>query len=320
MPVEKDQKITAKVSSEENIKSLVITDPYGDDIVTKGESDNLGKQYNEQIEPTINGPYRIAVTTESGESKKAFLYVHSLYAQDTFLDWKMTDEFAKSQGANSIQELIEQMGLNSVEEAMFAVESSFKTEYTETEDYKTKINTNGGFYIGRYEAGDSSATQERTSSSTEGTLVTKKNQFVYNYISQTDALSKAKAYKTNLTSSLLTGSAWERTIGWLYETKSKTSSELAINSKSWGNYSNDSFSNTEGLIKTGVFNETRANNIYDLAGNVWEWTTEAYNTTNRVGRGGDYSNGGSDSPASSRGNRAPSYRNFYIGFRLALYL
>ena len=319
VPVEQNQKITAKVSGEEEIASIVITDPYGDDILTKGENDNIGKNFNEQINPTINGPYRIVVTTKSGESKKAFLNVHSLYAFDTFLDWQMNDEFAKIEGFNSIQEMIEQMGLNSVEEAMFAVGSSFKEQDTETEDYKTKVNTNGGFYIGRYEAGDSLATSERTDE-VEGTVVTQKNKFVYNYITQAKALSKAKAYKTNLTSSLLTGSAWDRTIGWLYETKAKTSSQLAIDSKSWGNYSNDNFSNTKELIKTGKFSQTKANNIYDLAGNVSEWTTDACDATDRVHRGANYYNDGSGAPASIRYYNDASYSIASIGFRVALYL
>ncbi len=317
VPVEQNQKITAKVSSEEKITSLVITDPYGDDIVTKGESDNIGKQYNEQIEPTINGPYRIAVTTESGENKKAFLSVHSLYALDTFRDWAATEEYAKAKGYENLEEMLN----GKTVEEYIVHNVDFYKNYSETEDYKAKVNKNGGFYIGRYEAGDASATKERTYSTKEGTLVTKKNQFVYNLISQTDALSKAKAYKTNLNSSLLTGAAWNRTLGWLYETKSKTSNELIGDSKTWGNYSDDTFSNTEELIKTGVFNETKANNIYDLAGNVCEWTSEVYPTDNSVGRGGEGTYKGSTKPASyNYAYYDSSRRNEYNGFRLALYL
>ena len=87
------------------------------------------------------------------------------------------------------------------------------------------------------------------------------------------------------TSSLLTGSAWDRTLGWLYETGSKTSIEIIGDSSSWGNYRNDTFSNTTSLINTGEYSETEVNHIFDLAGNLSEWTTEAYSADHRVSRG-----------------------------------
>ena len=62
-------------------------------------------------------------------------------------------------------------------------------------------------------------------------------------------------------------------------------SEVNTNSASWGNYNDDSFSGTTSLINTGSMTQTEANNIYDLAGNLEEWTTEADYADNRVYRG-----------------------------------
>ena len=44
---------------------------------------------------------------------------------------------------------------------------------------------------------------------------------------------------------------------------------------------------TGGLNYSGdiTYNDV-SKNIYDLEGNVWAWTTEAYNTHGRIGRGG----------------------------------
>ncbi len=61
-------------------------------------------------------------------------------------------------------------------------------------------------------------------------------------------------------------------------------------------------------------------NIYDMAGNVWEWTMEAYDTGCRVYRGGSYGLAGSNSPASYRIFNGPDILVDGIGFRLALYL
>ncbi len=46
--------------------------------------------------------------------------------------------------------------------------------------------------------------------------------------------------------------------------------------KGWGNYYDDTFSNTTGMTKTGEFNQTKALNIYDLAGNIYEWTNKSF--------------------------------------------
>ena len=108
-----------------------------------------------------------------------------------------------------------------------------------------------------------------------------------NNISQIDALAYSKKMYEGkgYTSSLLTGAAWDRTLGWLEETGAVTSNEILLDSKTWGNYLDDNFSNTTGLANTGEFPETEKNHIYDLAGNLAEWTTEAYSTYAQAVRG-----------------------------------
>ena len=329
MPVEKDQKITINVTSEEEITSIVLTDPYGDDILTLS---NIGKEYsNTEILPTINGRYKLVVTTVSGQVKNSVINVHSLYTIDMFMDLMLTDEWARvkwyeaeTRNYKDIQEYIdvnfgEGLTVDDVV-TMMGPQMKNNNPFAETEDYAEKVNTNGGFYIGRYEAGDSSATENRTSEK-EGTLVTQKDKYVYNIISQTDALAKAKAYNTSLTSTLLTGAAWDRTLGWLYETGEKTGAEIVADSKDWGNYYDDTFSNTTGLIKTGEYEQTKAKNIYDLAGNVSEWTTESCNTAYRFGRGGcSNDNDEARYPASYGYDYDPSSANSRLGFRVALFM
>ena len=71
---------------------------------------------------------------------------------------------------------------------------------------------------------------------------------------------------------------------------------------------------------TGFSEYWKANNIYDLAGNCYEWTQEASNTSRRAVRGGGCSYDGSSFTASSRsigdadfsydsGRRFPSHFN-----------
>ena len=83
-------------------------------------------------------------------------------------------------------------------------------------------------------------------------------------------------------------------------------------------------------IATGSSDDTRTNNIYDLAGNMWEWTTETKirknngNNTNytfAVLRGGSFNLVGSNGPVVYRnGGNTVSNADVHVGFRAVLYI
>ena len=121
---------------------------------------------------------------------------------------------------------------------------------------------------------------------------------------------------------------------WLIETGNKTELQMS-NSVSWGNYYDSEFEyidkygtkttkakNHAKEIPTGNSEYTKANNIYDLAGNVWEWTMEANFTNSRTVRGGDCSYDGESYPVSARFSFKPTYTGEKlenIGSRMILY-
>lgn len=365
VPVDKNQKIKINVTSEANINSISLKDPYGDDI-TLPNITNLGTTYNAEVNPTINGPYVLKVTA-GGKTKYGFLGVHSLYAQDTFKDWengfngdingyideqvKEIEEAARSQGYSSAEEYVnamlqannqptlEEMGFTTVRDYCVSMldiiimnelfDPSMK-DYSETEDYTESVNNNGGFYIARYEASYEAGEdlQGKVASKKSASIRTSKsttltNGMLWNWIYQTDAQAKANEMYTSedFTSSLPTGAAWDRTLAWLEETGAVSKAEIVEDSKTWGNYSDDTFSNTTGLINTGKFNQTEKNHIYDLAGNLEEWTTETDSTTSdRVRRGGRYGKPGSNILASDRRSDSPSPSPVSAGFRVTLYV
>ena len=296
VPVDKNQKIQINVTSKSgNIESISLTDPYGDEI-TLPDTDNLGTTYsNTEIDPTINekyinGTYKLSVTVGE-ETKEVELNVKSLYAKRMWELELFTDEVAQKLGYENAEDyynnsMYASSGMT-LEQVKSMLLTMYKNSYQDTEDYTKQVNENGGFYIGRYEASYENGSVVSKESTVANTGSTLENGKLWNWISQTDALSYANSMYTSseFTSSLLTGAAWDRTLSWLEETGAVSLEEIIVDSKSWGNYRDDTFSGTTSLINTGSMPQTRVNNIYDLAGNLFEWTTEANNTGNGVIRG-----------------------------------
>ena len=341
VPVNQNQKLQIDVTSKDDIASISLKDPFGEEKLTES---NVGKTYNKKDqEPTINGTYSLTITTTTGKTKTTKLAVHSLYKQDF---WKEIDtdlsrttieaelkEMAKKQGFSSLEDYAKSMNFETVEK-MIEDYTNYKKQsiekyknYRDNDTNQESVNTYGGFYIARYEAGDGDAngTPRSSSSSNSNTVVSKKGAIVYNYISQTDSITRAESMYAGK-SKLISGAGWDRTINWLIETKAKTENEVFVNSSSWGNY-NDSTGNAKTNSGSGNMNYTtgrneawKANNIYDLAGNVRDWTTEAVSSNLRVNRGGDSNDNGSSAPASSRIGDGSGFSDYHIGFRPALYL
>jgi len=85
--------------------------------------------------------------------------------------------------------------------------------------------------------------------------------------------------------------------------------------------------NTKALLTTGATEIAKAYNIYDVSGNLWEWTEEISfyggNTSDqyRIYRGGGFGSSMSPSPVCYRnGNHKVDSSNSSLGFRVVLYM
>ena len=175
-----------------------------------------------------------------------------------------------------------------------------------------------GFYIGRYEL---------TGTTTTPTVQRDKAVLTAETANTWYGLKKAcnSIVSTNEVQSIMIyGNMWDETMQWLIDTGAKEEAEINDDSSTWGNYSDSSGNaDIEGAgspQNSGYSDYWCANNVYDLAGNHFDWTQEAYNTSNRVLRGGYYDRSGSSGPASDRGSIFPYYSYSRYSSRPALYI
>ena len=194
--------------------------------------------------------------------------------------------------------------------------SGYSAEASEYNTMKAQVLKYGGFYIGRYEAGVNNTTL-RKGTTTAQTVVCKKEVAPYNYVPWGKSMSDASEIEgesgavylaknfasqhnyTSVTSTLTYGCEWDAMCRYIGDaqrtTQKKSAPEL-----------------------TGSVADDVSKNIYDLAGNCWEWTMETYSTAYRICRGHRY---GAAGPVSSRyGAFSPDVSSDCFSFRPTLYI
>ena len=210
---------------------------------------------------------------------------------------------------DAVSSNLQQAGLSST-----ATVSTFKTQLqNEFNEMIKSVKTYGGFYIGRYETGNLSQTRA---------VVQKNNSDINNQTWYTMyKVCKTIKANDNVATSMLWGCQWDATLRWMQTSSNSEVANFPTNSTGKENYSGTQ-GDTNTLIPTESNSGYSVNNIYDMAGNVFDWTIEASSTdiygSYRVPRGGSYT-----IAASSASNRSYGYtdsRYSVYGCRSTLYV
>ena len=191
-------------------------------------------------------------------------------------------------------------------ESTKAMADSMVAEYKAMSESIKKYH---GFWIGRYEL--TGTTEKPTVKS--GDVLTAAE--AGNWYGLYKACQNVIRNNTDVKSTMIYGCQWDETMSWLKNTEFKgREDKVDTDSSSWGNYGSGS------PINTGSVSTYKANEIFDLAGNYYDWTQEAYSTGNRVGRGGNGGSSGSSAPAAVRSySLAVSYYS-PVSSRAVLYI
>ena len=312
--------------------TITITDAKKDEMKNKTENSDLTV-----TDGTVTIPAGFKVAEDSGttidegiviEDSKQNQFVWVPVSKENF-----ESEFVRREGYynGSQQSRLSNCGESDATGTNAKVIETATTQQEAKDMYKS-VEANGGFYIGRYEAGKD----------TSGKVVVQKNANVYNSIpwsstgemqeSETATIggavelsrnfAKENNYKT-VQSTLIYGVQWDAVMNWMKDVDSTVSGKKYYQDSTGMGWYSDNYSSGNSEHKTGIDlngGKNQVKKVYDLAGNVSEWTMESCDTDDRVNRGGDYDGAGSSYPASNRGNNYPFYSGDSIGFRPTLFL
>ena len=154
----------------------------------------------------------------------------------------------------------------------------------------------------------------------------------------------------NVRSGIMTGTMWDVMMKYI---TTDDASYSDLKSTPWGNYTNGVVTYTEGrgryipvnssngsttanftksdnayhygIRTTASSEDVKKNNLYDIAGNLWEWTEEQCYVNNTNGvlknlRGGGFNGSYADTPGCYRACGYVTYTFTSHGFRPALYI
>ncbi|MDR2655583.1 MAG: hypothetical protein LBC56_05850 [Oscillospiraceae bacterium] len=195
----------------------------------------------------------------------------------------------------------------------------------ERDELVASLKKYGGFYIGRYETGDLN----------KAVPVVKKDNNYISLVSWYASYNKSHAiYAQNpfVGSGLLWASQWDAMVNWLESTIPENANYGTVG-VGRGNFQSEAFEYIKNgvtqvkkaggvaKIPTGSYDSAVLNNIYDISGNVWEWTMEARGANFRINRGGGYNTNALNIAAGSKSAFvADNSQPDNIGFRIQIYI
>lgn len=219
--------------------------------------------------------------------------------------------YLSADGTLNNEDYIEKFGRRTYQNDVFSRNDFHEPFCDELREQLESVKKYGGFYISRY----------NISKNDDGKPQSVKGERPWTDVSFKEAKAMAAMLETTdeVKSHLIYGAEYDSVLAWLIHSGALRYQAIAEDSSAWGNYWNTENGPRE-VVQTGSCEDWRVNEIYDLAGNVDEWTQEKDGKNLYVIRGGNYYYDGFYCPVSYRCGMH-EFRTFHnTGFRAALYI
>ena len=314
--------------------------PAGFKIITKTDTENTDLNYTAETIDVTKG-----IVVEDGEGNQfVWIPVGKIYkdtekteANAKTITLGRYSSFTKTNNAYTVAQNASDYGtqvkISSYTEDTTATHNSdYKNSIAKNiGEFCTKASASGGYYIGRYESrvenyDASNISTSNSENSIDWTgyvaesgkqlkLASKANSQVWNYVTQNKASSLCQSMYTNkpYESDLINSYAWDTAIIFFQEFGDNST----YASKSTVNHSLAN-TGTSGTSYTGTKDEIC--NVYDMASNCMEWSTETFSYSNSpcTKRGGGCTN--SNYYTSNHCNNDTAYAYAGSSFRPLLYM
>ena len=158
--------------------------------------------------------------------------------------------------------------LNEILGTQYISATEFKNDLqVDFKNMVTRVGENGGFWVGRYETSKMNADKI---SIIEGTQDGVNNVNWYSMYAKQKKYSNQKSLGI-MQSSMIWGSQWDQIMIWMKEEENEKKNSYYVTYGTGDDTQN-------GLANTGFF---EVKNVFDLAGNLYDWTLETSDTDNR---------------------------------------
>ena len=300
------------------------TEKEGDSVNLNNINYHYGNVFDiydyDHSEPSIDNGY----TVSDGETICVYYVANAEYSNATQIT---TTKMSKSNIINGINRGLPNQKGNAYREPALVTNYDFKEQYYKllgftsaaemgeafVEDYENMIESikkYGGFYIGRFElCGNKENPTIKKGENPIAYIGWGNSEINWYYLYG----ASRKFCNEVVTSTMIWGCQWDAMYKW-------TSKEGDKNTDSWNRDKH-----TSNYATAGNNDIDKSNNIYDLEGNLLEWTQEAYVYAGRAYRGGGWlTYQGNDTKYRSYG--LPYYYREYsnngnrLGTRMVLYI
>ena len=285
-------------------KGIVISDNEADKELDKGKEDvRRDLAGNQWVWVPVETPSSLYTTVDAGVALAGSTGVKTTKYTNSEIISEKTRRLPGSTSGYREPDIVTMSGYDDTNYATAGFSSLANMAETMKSDYEEMIASlekYKGFYIGRYEL---TANGEKTGATQNGNW--------YTLYKNCTTLASGSKVKTRM----IWGLQWDAACKWL-----DNSGFSITDSSKWGNYQDNTATGHGSKQNTGFSESWKANNIYDFAGNCWEFTQEASDTGYRAVGGGRFSDGGSLYPASRRLSDRSTSTYSYSGSRPTLYL